>query len=324
MPSSGSDVSVWGGWASQYGRVSVTEKFLLVSSDIPVTVAPSSSTTTAPTVSYRSSYSLSFQVASRGVTTTSLQPELNTLGSVFCAQLIRPSSQCLITFVSSAVEVTDDLQFDLLVTDFTSEDQATAAVVTLEQYLADVTAAGFIEEFVVASGLRFTTAVYQSSSVTQSSSSGDNVYAYSCDLSDHLKLSWRVESQGDGTSVGAAGGLVTGSLTMLTARSTPWFAAGVVTDDSVTMVSSPEHVVYFYEPNSQQAGMYRIDAYSSSGIVADTRLRADTGVVGKHVALTATTIDFQQSRITGRRADAVHMLSCCVCVTWYVYDVCDV
>jgi hypothetical protein len=108
-----------------------------------------------------------------------------------------------------------------------------------------------------------------------------------------------VESQGDGVTSGKAGGYVTGSLTMLSGGSTPWFAAGVVSDDSLTMVDSPEHVVYFYEPNSRQAGMYRINAYSSSGIIADTRIRADTGVLGKDFGPSATSIDFQQSRITG-------------------------
>jgi hypothetical protein len=205
----------------------------------------------------------------------------------------------LITFVSNSDVTTNDLQFDLLVTDFATEVLATDAVSALQQYILDLTATGFISEFEAASGLIFATAAYQSSDVTKSSAAGGDVYAYSCDLSENLKFSWEVNSQGDGSSLGMAGGYVTGSLTMLSGGSTPWFAAGVVENNALTMVSSPEHVVYFYEPNSQSAGMYRISAYSSSGIVADTRIRTDTGVLGRHTTASATYIDFQQSRFTG-------------------------
>jgi hypothetical protein len=205
----------------------------------------------------------------------------------------------LITFISDAQLVSDDLQFDLLVTDFNTQTLANDANLALQLYLNDSSPTGFVEEFFTASNLRFSVATFKSSDVTETASTGSTLYAYSCDLSENLKLSWRVESQGDGVTSGKAGGYVTGSLTMLSGGSTPWFAAGVVPDDSLTMVDSPEHVVYFYEPNSRQAGMYRINAYSSSGIIADTRIRADTGVLGKDFAPSATSIDFQQSRITG-------------------------
>jgi hypothetical protein len=331
MPGDDSDVQIWGGWATSYGRVSVTDKFRLVSSGIPMptvsttasptavatvsttasptavattTASPTAvatvSTTASPTaVDNSSSFSLSFEVASSGVTTSELQPKLGDLASVFCSHLSLTPSLCLITFISDAQLVSDDLQFDLLVTDFNTQTLANDANLALQLYLNDSSPTGFVEEFFTASNLRFSVATFQSSDVTETASTGSTLYAYSCDLSENLKLSWRVESQGDGVTSGKAGGYVTGSLTMLSGGSTPWFAAGVVPDDSLTMVDSPEHVVYFYEPNSRQAGMYRINAYSSSGIIADTRIRADTGVLGKDFAPSATSIDFQQSRITG-------------------------
>jgi hypothetical protein len=290
------DVSFWGGWAGQYGAVAVTAKFLLISSGVPVTSSPTPSTTIAPTsTATDTSFSVSFEVATTGVTSTALHLQVSALGEVFCTHLELSPALCLITFVSNAQLTTDDLQFDLLVTDFASRVGASDASTALQQYVLDSSAEGFIEEFFNASSLRFTVAAYQSSEVTESSTAEGNIYAYSCDLSDHLKISWRVESQGDGLSTGEAGGYITGSLTMMSAGSTPWFAAGVVQSDALAMVESPEHVVYFYEPNSQQAGMYRINAYSSSGIVADTRIRADTGVLGKHSSLSSTSIDFQQS-----------------------------
>ena len=202
--------------------------------------------------------------------------------------------------MSNSEPTTDELQFNLLVTAFANQADANSADSTLQQYVLDVTSTGFIEEFVIASttDLRFSVAAYETSEVSEASNADS--LAFSCSLSDSLKLSWRVDSQGDGTSTGEAGGYITGTLTMLSEGSTPWFAAGVVKDDALTMVSSPEHVVYFYEPNSQQAGMYKINAYSSSGIVPDSRIRVDTGVTGKQSTQTSTSITFQQSRFTGK------------------------
>lgn len=302
------DASIWGGWAMGYGQVAITSKFLLVSNGNPFPTTMSTNSPTAfssntPTsfVADAPSFSVAFRVATNGVTSSDLQQQLTTLGEVFCAHLLLSPSLCLITFVSHSDVATNDLQFDLLVTSFATQADANSADTVLQTYLLDTSATGFIEEFVMATtpSLRFTVAAYQSSDVTESSSDSGNVYAFSCSLSDSLKLSWKVESQGDGTSIGEAGGYISGSLTMLSEGTTPWFAAGVVEDDALTMVTTPEHVVYFYEPNSQQAGMYKINAYSSSGIVPDNRIRADTGVLGKHTSQTSTSIDFQQSRLTG-------------------------
>lgn len=295
------DAQFWGGWALGYGTVSISAKFELVSSGASVTTEPSLSTTASPTVFIAdgSSYSLDFVVATTGVTTDALHEEVASLGSVFCGHLSLDDSLCLITFMSSSQVTTDELQFNLLVTDFIAEGDASDASTALRTYVSDSSAGGFVEEFFTASGLRFTLAVYQSSDITESSTFSGDLYSYSCDLSDNLKLSWQVKAQGDGTSTGHAGGYIVGSLTMLSSGSTPWFAAGVVENDALTMVDSPQHTVYFYEPNSQQAGMYRVTAYSSAGIVADTRIRADTGVMAKHSSQSSTSVDFQQSRHTG-------------------------
>lgn len=313
------DANIWGGWASTKGVVLITAKFLLVSSGNPfpttmTTSSPTSLTTSSPTsfVEDVATFSLAFKVATTGVTSADLQKELTALEDVFCTYLSLAPSLCYTTFVSDSEGTTNELQFDVLVTAFASQADANGADTSLQQYVLDITATGFIEEFFTASDLRFTAAAYQSSEVTESSISDS--LAFSCSLSDSLKLSWRVNSQGDGSSIGEAGGYITGTLTMLSDGST-WFAAGVVTDGSLTMVSSPEHVVYFYEPNSQQAGMYKINAESSSGIVPDNRIRADTGVTGKHSAQTSTSINFQQSRFTGKCCIESTSSSCfCTCI----------
>ena len=314
------DVSIWGGWAQQYGTVSITEKFLLASNatsepTVATSVSPSSSPTSLPSVFVEdaSTFSVSFSVATTGVTSSELQQEVASLGSVFCTQLELDPSLCYITFVSASEGENDDLQFDLMVTDYPNEVNATNAITILQQYVADTTSEGFIEEFFAASTLRFDIAAYQSSEVTESGTQEGTVYAFSCSLSENLKLSWKVESQGDGVSTGEAGGYISGSLTMLSGGSTPWFASGLVQNDALLMVESPEHVVYFYEPNSQQAGMYKINDYASSGIVADTRIRADTGVLGKHSSQAETHVDFQQSRHTGIA------LVCAISLSFFMY-----
>ena len=201
--------------------------------------------------------------------------------------------------------------FTVVINGFSSSANAQTADQALKSYLAAPSNAtsSFLTDFASNSGVTLLSASHESSSVTDVTSIdvNDPNLGFSCDITSALRLSWGIESVGDGESVGSAGGSIQLSLHMSTSGGTMvWFGAGIVNHNELSMVSASSSVanaVYLYIPSTQEVGEFTLDGYSASSINRDVRYRHDSGVVGIVTNSNGVTIHIRRSRLTGVDSD---------------------
>jgi hypothetical protein len=307
MPSDLSTVKIWAGWAPKYGLVTLTEDFILVSAAYPTfepsvsfapsmtfepsspSIAPTSFTTSIPTLSSSATvlYALSVTAIGSGTTTTDLRQQSSVLSGEYCNHLNLGVQRCVVTFIGDVptsdfswvqyattfLASSTYLEFTVVINDFDYLEEAENALTELQNYI--LSSSGFQLDFYTDSGINITNLSLGDNFVSKSMDPA--LYPKSCQINSELDLHWSIPSTGDGSSVGSQGGYVNAMLRMK-GSGKAWFAGGIVHNNVQLMVDSPINTVYFYDPYGKQAGMYTINDYDSAGIQPDVRYRYDTGV----------------------------------------------
>jgi predicted ferric reductase len=115
----------------------------------------------------------------------------------------------------------------------------------------------------------------------------------SCQLSDHLGISWEGDS--------AAGGV---ELVATMASDTAWSSVGFISDESMSMVpsSGPKHTVFLHRPVSG-AALFVINGYSASSFTLDSTQRYNTLVLSSGTRNGSSQMKVRRSKDTGVASD---------------------
>lgn len=179
-------------------------------------------------------------------------------------------------------------RFIVLLSPIQSNSLGTIMITKLIEFIEDQSNKGFIQLILSSiTQLTPTNSGVISFDILEDSISS---FTYSCKLSNKMSISWSIDSLNNNNPQYILGQLsMKGLLT--------WFSAGVVSDNTKLMVTTPPASVYLVKPqdiNISNVGTYAITSYLSGGIIPDIRYRNGSGITKYLTSNTFSTSNNEQ------------------------------